>query len=287
MLRTAGMLFSFEFYCIRLSHEEVMGLHRVLLSALSHTGWGRLPWRSVFPGVCVWQREAVWVGGESNHKHIDPNNTDNLVNTAEAIVTSHYQPPLLSPDKQISPHNPKFLCRNSFMKLLDVCWFPLMSSCTEWWNWYEEEKPSRKASITADTKNHILSRWSKACLTLLRPVIWHQKLQLSLRGREDASQRPRTGRDRKVDNTRQPTSEQKQHGSERGNCTKQLQSASKAHPRQKKTPQTNPALSSVLSCQSDSCLCGSTSERGGKRCESMTGREDGWEEEEVQKESPD
>lgn len=48
------------------------------------------------------------------------------------------------------------------------------------------------------------------------------------------------------------------------------------------------AESKTLRCaQSGSCLCGSTSEWGRKGSERMTGREDGWEEEEVQKESPD
>lgn len=46
--------------------------------------------------------------------------------------------------------------------------------------------------------------------------------------------------------------------------------------------QTSLALRSALLVQSTSCYCGFTSERGGDDSERLTGREDGWEQEEVQ-----
>lgn len=151
-----------------------------------------------------------------------------------------------------------------------------MSSRIQWWNWWGT-KICRNASTTTDTKitssvGHHGPAWERCIQT--------SDTKTAARGREDASQRSRTGRARKDDNTGQPTSEQKQNGTERGKSTKQLRSASKAHPRH------DPAMRSLLSWQSDSCFCSSTSERRGKGCEYMTGREDGWEEE-AQKESPD
>lgn len=90
------MLFLFAFSRIRLSHEEVIRLVRVRLSALSHTGCEGLPGRSTVPeGVCLTKRGSVggWGVGGSNHKHVDPKNTDNLVSTAEAIDPPHHIPP--------------------------------------------------------------------------------------------------------------------------------------------------------------------------------------------------
>lgn len=51
------------------------------------------------PRGCVFdkERQRGWVGawrvGGSNHKHVDPKNTDNLVSAAEAIDPSHHNPP--------------------------------------------------------------------------------------------------------------------------------------------------------------------------------------------------
>lgn len=75
-----------------------------------------------------------WGGGESNHKHIDPNNTDNLVNTAETIVPHRCHPAFLLIHTNTTSCKPKIRHRNGFVKLLDVCRFLLTSSCTEWWN---------------------------------------------------------------------------------------------------------------------------------------------------------
>lgn len=73
-----------ELWSIRLSHEEAMGSVSVL-SALSHTGCEGLPRPSTLPvGVG---------GGEKQSQHGDPNNTDNLDNTAEAIVPRHLHHP--------------------------------------------------------------------------------------------------------------------------------------------------------------------------------------------------
>ena len=41
-------------------------------------------------------------GEESNHEHVDPNNTDNLGNTAEAI-TPHPRPIPSSSDSHVAP----------------------------------------------------------------------------------------------------------------------------------------------------------------------------------------
>lgn len=119
---------------------------------------------------------------------------------------------------------------------------------------------SRNASITTDTKITLFINGPSE-----RAVIRHKNCSSGERRCKSAC-KDGMGRDREDDNTRRPTSEPKQCGTERGNCTKQLRAASEAHPRR------NPALHSVLSGQSDSCLCGSTSEGGRKGCESMTGR---------------
>lgn len=47
--------------------------------------------------VCLTKGGSGWVGGESNHKHVDPNNTDHLLNTAEATQTPAPNPPLTHP----------------------------------------------------------------------------------------------------------------------------------------------------------------------------------------------
>lgn len=103
--------------CIRLSHEEAIGFS---LPFPPPTGSEGLSPRSNVPEdmrltktlrgwVCEWrQREGA------NHKHGgDPNNTDNLVDTAEAIVplphpptpdTNTTHPPLLPPRTQNDHH---------------------------------------------------------------------------------------------------------------------------------------------------------------------------------------
>lgn len=80
----------------QLSHEDVMWWVRGDgFSPFPHTGCEELPQSTTVPEG-VWQRGSG-VRRESNQKHVDPNNTDDRVNTAEAIDL-HYQP--------TNPHNP-------------------------------------------------------------------------------------------------------------------------------------------------------------------------------------
>lgn len=79
-----------EFSYIKLSHEEAAGLDWALLLPRRIC---RITPTLNCPRGGVFDKERRWVGGEINHRHGDPNNAADLVNTAEAIVAHHQDAP--------------------------------------------------------------------------------------------------------------------------------------------------------------------------------------------------
>lgn len=88
-----------------------------------------------------------------------------------------------------------------------------------------EKSPKIKTFLHNQMLNHI----KKVCLKSAASS--HLTPKLHPREEIDASQQGRMGWDRQDDNTRRPTSEPKQCGTERGGCTERFRAALEAHPR--------------------------------------------------------
>lgn len=139
-----------------------------------------------------------WWGGGSNHKHVDPNNTDNLVNTAEAIA-----PPTANIPQPLSLLHTNITSETQNQKWVCETFSYIVFSTDVIMHW------SNRVRIMKCLCNYSLSG-----------TFSHLTVQLQFGGQK--MQVSSQGLDRKDDITNRPTSEPKQSDTKHRNRTKHL-----------------------------------------------------------------